>query len=104
MEIMERRAALIHKMFEDAMKGKVTAQRLLLNEFEKWDKRLAATRVRHEQLMTRWVLDNPDFRGLDADNIPLEVQIEIQQLEEVLHYYHPDRYPRPVWPKGDEDE
>ena len=86
------------------MKGKVTAQRLLLNEFEKWDKRLAATRVRHEQLMTRWVLDNPNFRGRDADNIPREVQIEIQQLEEVLHYYHPDRYPRPDWLAGDENE
>ena len=41
-QIMERRAALLHKLYEDAMKGKVTAQRLLLNEFEKWDKRLAA--------------------------------------------------------------
>lgn len=105
-QIMDRRAALLHKMFEEAMRGKVTTQRFLLKEFERWDKRLAATRLRHETLMMRWVLNNPDFRGLDADNIPREVRLEIEQLEAVLHYYHPEKYraPPPTVRGEDDDE
>ena len=47
-QIMDRRAALLHKMFEEAMRGKVTTQRFLMKEFERWDKRLAETRLRCE--------------------------------------------------------
>jgi hypothetical protein len=94
-ELMDRRAALLHKMFEDAMRGKVSMQRLLYAEFGRDDERLAAARVRHEQLMIKWVIENPDFDGLDGENIPFEVQLEILGLQAVLHHYFPEQYPDP---------
>ena len=68
-------------------------QRFLYAEFERYDKRLAAARLRYEQLMTRWVIENDEFDGLDGDNIPFEVQLEILSLESLLSYYYPGQYP-----------
>ena len=61
--LMDRRAALLRKMFEDAMKGKVSVQRFLYREFERNDERLAAAQFRYEELMTEWVIENPDFNA-----------------------------------------
>ena len=41
-EMMDRRTALLSKMFESAMKGRVSMQRFLYKEFERNDERLAA--------------------------------------------------------------
>jgi hypothetical protein len=103
-QTMDRRAALIYKMFESAMKGKVSSQRFLYREFQEYDKRLAAVRVEYDQLIMDWVIENPDFKGLDADNIPREVQIRIQELEVLLNHYHPEQYPRPAWVKTGRDD
>ena len=92
-ERMTRRAALLHKMYADAMKGKVTMQRVMHAEFERNDKRMAAARLRYEQLMIRWVIENDEFDGLDGDSIPFEVQLEILGLESLLSYYYPGQYP-----------
>jgi hypothetical protein len=43
--------------------------------------------------MIKWVINNPDFDGLDGDNIPIEVQLEIASLEAVLNHYFPGQYP-----------
>ena len=94
-ETMDRRSALYYKMFESAMKGKVSMQRFLYAEFERNDVRLAGARLRLEQLMTRWVIENDDFDGLDGENIPYEVQLEILGLQSLLHHYFPDQYPNP---------
>ena len=105
-ETMDRRTALLHKMFESAMKDKVTMQRFLYAEFERNDERLAAARLRYEQLMTRWVIENDEFDGLDGDNIPFEVQLEIIGLESILSHYFPSEYPnrRRTVRKEDPDE
>ncbi len=50
-EMMDRRSALLNKMFESAMKGSVSQQRFLYREFERNAERLAALRVRYERLM-----------------------------------------------------
>ena len=102
-ELMDRRAALLHKMFEDAMRGKVSMQRMLYAEFERNDELLAAARLRYQQLMTEWVIKNEDFDGLDGENIPFEIQLEIASLESLLSHYLPGQYPRRRWTGGDDD-
>ncbi len=91
-EIMDRRAALLHKMYETAMKGGVLMQRFLYKEFERYAERLAAARVRHERLLTEWIIENPNFGDPDFE-IPFEVEIEILQLNDLLNYYVPGSYP-----------
>jgi hypothetical protein len=39
--------------------------------------------------MIVWVIENPDFDGLDGENIPFEVQFEIASLESLLNHYFP---------------
>ena len=97
-EQMDRRTALFKKVFEDAMKGKVTSQRFLYNEFKRNDERLAGLRHQYQTLMMRWVINNPNFDGLDGENIPIEVQLEILGLESLLHHYFPEQYPCPPPP------
>ena len=91
-ETMDRRSALTHKMFESAMKGKVSMQRFLYKEFQKNTKQLAIARIRYDELIFEWILNNPDFGKLDYD-IPLEVQLEIDSLKYLLNYYFPGQYP-----------
>ncbi len=102
-ETMNRRTALLFKMFESAMKGSVSMQRFLYQEFTRNAKLLAETRLRYEQLMIKWVIENQDFDGLDGKNIPFEVQIEIAGLESVLNHYYPTQYPRGSWTAEDDD-
>ena len=92
-ERMDRRTALLFKMYESAMKGRVSMQRFLYNEFARIDERLAKLRNRYESLMIEWVIKNPDCDGLDGDSIPFEVQLEIVGLESALSYYFPGQYP-----------
>ncbi len=96
--LMDRRAALLHKMYERAMKGSVTNQRFLHQEFGRNDERLAASRFRYEELMIDWVIENPDFKGHDDENIPFKIQLEIAGLESLLNHYYPGSWPHMlVW-------
>ncbi len=99
METMVRRTALLNKMFESAMKGRVSIQRFLYQEFEKSDKLLAATRAHYEKLQIDWIINNPDFR-----NIPFEVEVELQSLRAVLNHYHPGDYPPYGTSENNDDE
>ncbi len=87
---MDRRTALNNKMFESAMKGKVSMQRFLYKEFERNAERLAAARVRYDRLIFYWILDNPDFGTRD---MPFEVEMEIESLRSMLNHYYPGQYP-----------
>ncbi len=91
-ESMDRRTALINKMFESAMKGKISMQRFLYKEFERNAERLAAARVRYDRLMLDWVINNPDFKKPDFD-IPFEVEVEMLSLRAMLNHYYPSSYP-----------
>ena len=88
---MDRRTALNNKMFESAMKGKVFMQRFLFKEFERNAERLATARAHYDRLVIDWIVDNPEFGKPDYD-MPLEVEVEIESLREMLNYYFPDQY------------
>ncbi len=104
-ETMTRRTALLNKMFESAMKGKVSQQRFLYKEFERSDERLAATVVHYERLMFDWYINNNPGPGKPRVDIPLEVELEIMQLRGLLNSYYPGSYPPDGIPaKVDDDD
>ena len=102
-ETMDRRTALLAKMFEDAMKGRVSQQRFLYREFEKNSERLAATRAHYERLIMDWIVDNPDLGEPDFE-IPVEVELEMLSLRTLLNHYFPGDYPLDGVPAYDDDE
>ena len=105
-DTMDRRAALTHKMFESAMKGRVTMQKFLYQEFERNAERLAGLRLRYDRLMLDWVINNPDYTKREFE-MPFEVEQEIIELRTLLSYYFPDQYSRDgVRPddRGDDDD
>ncbi len=105
-ETMDRRTALLNKMFESAMKGKVSMQRFLYKEFEMKSERLTAARAYYQQLIMKWVVDNPDLCDHDY-KMPTEVQLEILGLRATLNHYFGDQYPLDGIPGtnyGDDDD
>jgi hypothetical protein len=101
METMDRRTALNNKIFESAMKGKVSMQRFLYREFARSDERLAAACARYEQLVTHWFARNPDSGKRDFE-VPLEIELEIRGLRSVINHYFPGAYP-PFGMSADDD-
>ena len=92
MQSMDRHTALLHKMYERAMKGSVTMQRFLYKEFKRNSERLATLRVHYEKLQIEWIINNPRF-GEPGYEIPFEIELEMQQLKRLLHHYFPGDYP-----------
>jgi len=91
-EMMDRRTALLNKMYESAMKGRVSQQRFLYKEFERNDERLAAARVHYERLLFDWFINNP-APGKPRVEVPLEVEVELESLRVLLNHYYPWDYP-----------
>ena len=99
---MVRRSALLNKIFESAMKGRVSQQRFLYNEFERNDKRLAAARAQYDRLLFDWIINNP-APGRPGVEIPLEVEVEMVTLRSLLNHYYPDSYPLDGESANDDD-
>ena len=102
-ETMDRRTALLNKMFESAMKGKVSQQRFLYKEFERNDERLAATRLHYERLMFDWIINDP-VPGKPRVEVPLEVEMDIMKLNGLLNHYFPGLYPPYGVSANDDDD
>ncbi len=90
-EMMDRRTALLNKMYESAMNGRVSQQRFLYKEFERNDERLAATIVHYDRLMFDWYVNNP-APDKPRVEVPLEVELEIMKLRGLLNHYYPGSY------------
>ena len=91
---MDRRAALNHKMFEDAMNGKVSMQKFLSQMFGKNDEQLAAAWVRYDRLIYEWIIDNPNY-GKPGHDMPVEIEHEIIKLRQILNHYFPESFDNP---------
>ncbi len=100
---MVRRSALVNKIFESAMKGRVSQQRFLYKEFEKNDERLAAARLHYDRLIFDWFLNDPE-PGKPRVEMPFEVEVEIMGLRSLLNHYYPDSYPLDGVPAKDDDD
>ncbi len=102
-EMMDRRTALLNKMLESAMTGKLSMQRFLYKELRKNDELLAATINHYERLMMDWYVNNP-APGKPRVDIPLEVEMEIMQLRGILNHYFPGAYPPDGVSANDDDD
>ena len=100
---MVRRSALLNKMFESAMKGRVSQQRFLYKEFERNAERLAAARVHYDRLLFDWIINNPDFKKHDFE-MPFEVEVEMGSLRVLLNHYYPWDYPLDGVSVNDDDD
>jgi hypothetical protein len=102
-QLMDRKSALLHKIFETAMKGNVSAQRHLFGLFEKNTEKLAELRFQYECVVTEWFINNPDL-GKSGYQIPPIVEAEVYGMRVLLNRYFPDEYPLDHYEHGDEDE
>ena len=89
---MDRRTALLNKIFESAMKGKISSQRFLHKEFEKNDEQLAVARIRYDHLIMDRINGSTDYRKPGYDE-PFEIELEIESLQTLLNHYYPASYP-----------
>lgn len=90
--IVTQELALLFKMFESALKGKVSMQRFMYGLFEKSSYQLAEARARYDQLLFRWYIDPPEKNDPDFE-VPAEVRSELSSLRNVLEHYFPGQYP-----------
>ena len=102
-ETMDRRTALLNKMFESAMKGRVSMQRFLYQEFEKNAEQLAQVRNHYDSLLFEWIIDPPDG-DKPGFKIPAEVEVEITELRALLNHYFPGQYPDRLGSMPDDDD
>ena len=102
-ETLDRRTALLNKMFESAMKGRVSMQRFLFQEFEKNAEQLAVACARYDRLMFDWVINNPE-NGEPRFEMPFEVELEILSLRTLLNHYFPGSYPPDGISANDDDD
>ncbi len=102
-ETMDRRTALYNKIFESAMKGKVSMQRFLFKEFERNDERLATIIAHYDRLMLDWIINNP-APGKPRVDMPREVELDIIRLRALLNHYYPGQYPPSGIPANDDSD
>lgn len=100
---MDRRTALLNKIFESAMKGKISSQRFLYKEFEKNDEQLAVLRIRYDNLIMARINGSTDNRKPDYDE-PFEIELEIEGLRSLLNHYYPGSYPSHDLLESDADD
>ncbi len=98
MKEMPRFEALLHRLYEDAMKGKPTAQRRFLEMLKEREKDIAEFRHRYEDLVTKWIRRNPKFGTSGPASIPESVRVEIAVFETLLNRFMPDAYPMEITP------
>jgi len=88
---MDRKAALYSKMFESAMKGRVSMQRHLMSLFEKGEAELADLRQQYHACVYEWILDNPHYRSFD-ESLTYEQQHAILRMASALNHYFPGQF------------
>lgn len=90
-QMMTRQTALLNKMFEGAMKGKVTPMRMLMAETKESAQQMAELRDHFDRRLAELVFDNPNFRNFD-ESLTLQQKIELFGLATTLNHYYPGQY------------
>lgn len=91
---MSRHAAVLHKLYEGAMKGSITAQRDFLKAIRENAEILAALRKNYDDMIVYWYHECPKAYGSDFE-IPLEAELEMIRLKSLLSEYYPLSYEKP---------
>jgi len=88
---MDRKAALLSKMFESAMKGRVSMQRHLMNMFDKNEAELSEFRQQYNLYLHEWIIDNPDFETIE-DSLTHHQWSTLLMMATTLNHYHPGQF------------
>ena len=88
---MDRKAALYSKMFETAMKGRVSMQRHLMSLFEKSEAELSEMRQLYNMYLHDWILDNPDFKSVDESLTQHQWNL-LLTMAASLNHRHPGQF------------
>ena len=99
---LDRKAALMSKIFESAMKGRVSQQRFLYGIFEKSEAQLSELRQQYHALVSEWIIDNPDFKGLD-ESLTHHQYHTLITLAATLNHYHPGQFTELLPKKSEAD-
>lgn len=96
---MGRKEALFHKMFESAMKGRVSMQRHLMQRIESNEAELSELRQQYHAFVYERILDNPHFEGLDV-SLSNQERYYLITMAATLNHYHPGQFdeflPKPL--------
>ncbi len=83
-QAMDRRTALLYKVYEGAMTSKVTSMRMMMAMIKENDQQMAELRLQYERLESELILDNPDFEGID-ESLTRQQKIDLIGLATVLN-------------------
>ena len=88
--LMTRKAVLYEKIFESATKdGKISMMKFLYDKFYENDKNLAELSVWYQELVRRWITENPDW-SKPGYELPNAVATELVALRDLLKHYYPE--------------
>ena len=90
---MTREEALLHKMYEGAMGGKVSNQKFFYEQFQQRKKDIAELRAEYDRLVAEWFIENPTIKTNGIESIPFQVKAQIVGLENLLGRVFPEDYP-----------
>lgn len=90
-QLMDRKAAVLSKMFESAMKGRVSQQRYLMGLFEKNEAVLPELRQQYDALVYDWIIDNPNSKSLDESLTGYQRYV-LTAMAATLNHYYPGQF------------
>lgn len=92
-----RKQLLLLKMYEDAMKGKVTNQRFLLQRHDEATAAIAKLGFEYHQLLSIWIIDNQKLADLHYKAPEAELR-QMRRIHILMHQVNPERYPQHMTP------
>lgn len=101
-ERIDRRGALVLKMFETAMNGNSHMQRFLFEQFKEKDEEIAEAIERGFEIVREWAAGEFDTDGSESE-LPGDIEFEMRGIQLVLRRYGLDIFPNIGW-DDDEDE
>ncbi|MBI1186064.1 MAG: hypothetical protein GC206_01755 [Alphaproteobacteria bacterium] len=96
--VVKTRNELLHlKMFEDAMKGRVSNQRYLQKRYDDATAAVAQIAMEYAELVSNWIVNNKKLADLSY-RIPEDVVRRMRRYHVLLHGENPEKYPDHMTP------
>ena len=93
---MTREEALQEKIYEGAMKGKVSNQKFFYEQLQQRRKDMAELMAEYDRLVTEWLIENPRWPKDGAAAIPVAIRQHLVGLETLLNRMYPDTFTKTV--------
>lgn len=87
------------KMFEDAVKGRVSNQRYLKATYDEAATALGEARMRYSEMVMSWIVSNQNLAN-PAYNIPADALRHMNRLFALLRNRYPEEFPEGMTPEN----